>query len=534
MSKYLWRESRSGLWQVDAQWADRLLPVRARGGRSAGDSSDGLDGGAAAAATATTEFPLIAALREAELVKGGRGRRTVRITVGGTVLYAKQYEASWRARRMIRREWLTARWAREQGLPVARPVAACWKAGRPTLVTEDAGSQTLSQIIQQHYYPASDDEPPYPGDRPPELISLYRRRAGNVPQGVPGPAEIAALLADLLVRLDRLGLRHRDLHPGNIVLSSADDETADGGRVAGVKSGDGLVLLDLLDLETMPGPGSLHDHLVQLNHYFEPLAGRGERYRLLHLLEQAGLPLRHLAGRLERDTWRYHRRQWRSRDERANRQSKYYQRIRGANLRGMAASDVAAELNLADGASAGEEVWAGLNISELVKDSRRGRSGFGRLGERRVFIKRDSERGWRQPGRPWPSIVEAWLRGTRQKRAWQKANSLLVRGVGTARPLLWLDRQHGLAGCESVLASEALEDGWQSLDAALPAASGGSHLALVEAVARTIRRLHESGLSHRDLKAQNLLVRRDVGRPANVAGADVAARLAGDRPQVAR
>ncbi len=493
MSSYVWRESHSGIWRVDAQWADRLLPLR--------NPSNGK----------LQAFPLVAALRDARSVKGGRNRRTLGITIDNRQLYVKQYDTSWRSRRLLRREWLSNVWAHEKGLPVPRPVAACWKTGQPTLITEDAGSLTLSQIIHQHYYPPVDDEPPYPGDRPPELIRLYRRRNRSLPADVLAPRQIARLLADLLVSLDRLGLRHRDLHPGNLVLR--EDPSG--------KSPPHLVLLDLLELEQMPGRASLEDHLVQLNHYFEPLATRSERYRLLRLLEERGLPVRRQAADIERQTWQYHRRQWQSRDARAGRASKYFRKIRAPGFKGMAAADVAAKVVQLGSGGQMRELWQSLEITQEVKSSRRGRSGFGHLGGQSVFIKRDTERGWRHSGGPWPAIIDAMLRGTRQQRAWHKANSLLVRGIGTARPLLWLDRHHGLAGRESLLVTEALGDDWQTLDLALSQAEGRQHLALVDAVARTIRRLHDSGLSHRDLKAQNLLVRlerTDAARPGQADG----------------
>ena len=91
------------------------------------------------------------------------------------------------------------------------------------------------------------------------------------------------------------------------------------------------------------------------------------------------------------------------------------------------------------------------------------------------------------------------------------ANGLWIRGIGTARPVAWVDVGHGLRGRESVLVSEAL-DGWQPLDRALPACTGRAHTALVETLAREIRRMHEAGVSNRDLKAQNILVRYNAPR----------------------
>ena len=117
-----------------------------------------------------------------------------------------------------------------------------------------------------------------------------------------------------------------------------------------------------------------------------------------------------------------------------------------------------------------------------------------------------------------------------QARAWRRANALLVRGLRTARPLVWLDVSHGLLGRESLIVSEALDRPWQPLDQAVPAATGAAHLRLVETVAREVRRLHDAGISNRDLKAQNILVQCRNGRwlvaLVDMAGVAVRARQA--------
>jgi hypothetical protein len=342
------------------------------------------------------------------------------------------------------------------------------------------------------------------------LARLYRRRRAwaDWPQDVPRPRELARLIAELLLELHRLGLRHRDLHPGNLLL---------------VREGacPRLQVLDLLELEEMPGRQSLIDHLVQLNHFFEPLATRTERLRGLQMLDERGLRLLRQARRIEAATRRYRREFYRSRDGRCLRRSKYFRRVRTPGLTGFVAADWAERLPQDDA-----ELLAALEIRQPVKQSRHETSGFGLIGGVRVFIKRDVLR---------PGVVRLdWLlRGTRQRRAWVRANALLVRGIRTARPLAWLDVRHGLRGREGIFVAEAL-DGWRSLDAALaepglPAhpgapglvrASGPARRVLIETVAREVRRLHDAGLSNRDLKAQNILVRYD-GRAWRTAFVDM-------------
>lgn len=449
-------------WHADADFAEALLP--------AGEGE-----------------PAWLASERLEPVKGGHGRRTARVTVGDRRFYVKQYHGRPAARR-ARREWLSARWAAAAGLATPRPAAACWTGGRAVYVTADAGQEgrPLGDLVYETWFEPTDSEPPYPGHRPPEMVRLYRRRRTEPAAEAPTPRTVARLIADLLIEMHSLGLRHRDLHPNNLMLVGRGDDRR-------------LMVLDLVELEEMPGRASLVDHLVQLNHFFEPLATRTERLRVLKLLEARGLRLMADAGRIEAATWAYRRRFYRGRDRRCLRQSKYFRLVKMKGIRGAFAADWADRLP-----ESPEALLAALEVREPLKQSRREVSGFATLGGQRVFIKRDVQRNL---GR----LVGQWLRGTRQQRAWRMANGLLIRGIGTARPLAWFDVGRGLPGCRGVLVCEAL-DGWQSLDLALPEQSGATRAAMVETVARQVRRMHEAGISNRDLKAQNILVRYDGGR----------------------
>jgi len=476
MSREIVRKIGRERWHVDAEFAELLFPI--------GEIGAGL--------------PAALAVGRAEPVKAGHGRQTCRARVGGQRFYVKRYRGP-RGPGHARREWQTARRAFKVGLSTPRPVAACWQGGAAFVSLDAGGEQTLSDLVYEGCFDPAAAEPPYPGHRPPELVRLFRRRrpvaeAGLPgPQAVPAPRDLARMIADLLIELHSLGYHHADLHPGNLL-------------VVGDAGGARLQVLDLLALTEMPGREAVADHLVQLNHFFEPLATRSERFRVLKLLEARGLRFARDAARLEADTWAYRRSFYRGRDKRCSRVGKYFRRIEAGAIRGMAAADWADRLPQSE-----QELARALGIRTPVKQSRREVSGFGLVGDRRVFIKRDTDAGWRGRGRPWPAIADHWLRGTRQRRAWAKANALWIRGIGTARPVAWVDADHGLRGRESVLVSEAL-DGWQPLDQALPDCAGPAHAALVETLAREIRRMHDSGISNRDLKAQNILVRYNAPR----------------------
>ena len=515
MSREIVRRVGHEQWHVDAEFAELLFPV--------GEIGTGL--------------PAVLASGVAEPVKAGRARQTSRARVGGQRFYVKRYRGL-RGPGHARKEWQTARRAFRAGLSTPRPVAACWQGAAAFVSLDAGGEQTLSDLVYEGYYDPVADEPPYPGHRPPELVRLFRRRRPaaevHLPGGhaVPTPRDLARMIADLLIELHSLGYHHADLHPGNLLVVRAAGgdargralaATASAGSAGGLYGNDRadtrpaptngtagdlwrLQVLDLLAMEEMPGREAVADHLVQLNHFFEPLATRSERFRVLKLLEARGLRFARAAARLEADTWAYRRGFYRGRDRRCFRDGKYFRRIGAGAIRGMAAADWADDLPQSE-----RELARALEIRTPVKQSRREVSGFGLVGGRRVFIKRDTEAGWRSRGRPWPAVVDRGLRGTRQRRAWDTANGLWIRGIGTARPVAWVDVGHGLRGRESVLVSEAL-DGWQPLDRALPGCTGPAHTSLVETLAREIRRMHEAGVSNRDLKAQNILVRYDAAR----------------------
>ena len=204
MTAAVTRQIGGATWQVDAELAAALFPDQGE-----------------------TLASLVAAGR-IEPVKGGHERRTGRATFAGHTLYIKEFAGAFAGRR-ARHEWERARAAFEAGLVTPRPVAATWQ-GRAVCATLDAGpGRTLSDLIYESYFEPAADEPPYPGHRPPELVRLYRVRRPRPAGDAPSPREVARLVADLVIALHRLGLHHRDMHPGNLLVR----------RAKGTESGNG-------------------------------------------------------------------------------------------------------------------------------------------------------------------------------------------------------------------------------------------------------------------------------------------------------
>lgn len=110
----------------------------------------------------------------------------------------------------------------------------------------------------------------------------------------------------------------------------------------------------------------------------------------------------------------------------------------------------------------------------------------------------------------WFDDRGAWrrtLRGSRARRAWRDAFRLRMAEVATPAALLFAEGGARRRPC-SVLVSTFVEPAL-ALDAAVAAHGPEAARPVLRAAAALIARLHDEGLSHRDLKAPNLLVSPD-------------------------
>jgi serine/threonine protein kinase len=143
----------------------------------------------------------------------------------------------------------------------------------------------------------------------------------------------------------------------------------------------------------------------------------------------------------------------------------------------------------------------------LVKDSRTTKAGrCSSLPDGpELFIKRYNYQGFLY-------AMKDLVRSSRARRAWVTANGLQARGISTAPPVAYLERRRWRVLHESYLITEAIE-GEGLLEFTRRGAESQAFFRekrrLVSEIATLLRRLHESGVSHRDLKGQNILLQEE-------------------------
>jgi len=448
--------------------------------------------------------------------KQGRRRTVYRCEAGGAAYFVKSFPAQGLLRRLRarfglgpgRREWRALLAARAAGLDVPEPVALAHGDHEILVTREIPGARRLDEyLFEQYFEAAAADDPPYPGARPPELVALYRCRR-TPPAGTITPRALAAGLADLVARLAEADLYLPDLHPGNILISGGPEAWR-------------LSLVDLAEAERPAPPESTVEHLVQLEHFFEPIASVAERLRCLDRVGQIlGDTIE--AALVTRATADYRREFYRHRDRRTRQESKYFARIKVAALlpsqapqgnaltfgsrlsgglagvwRGWATADWGDAINalLANGSLSPDQPGATrlkppgrtADIWRLTLPDGRG-----------LVLKRHKRAGRRRPGQA--------LLGTRSRAAFRKGHALLARGIATARPAAAVDLRRRGAVKDTLLATEVATATVPLSEWLRQGPPARERRRLIRALAQMLRRMHDAGFSHRDLKAPNILV----------------------------
>jgi tRNA A-37 threonylcarbamoyl transferase component Bud32 len=323
---------------------------------------------------------------------------------------------------------------------------------------------------------------------------------------------LATALGRLAAQCHDAGICHNDLHAANILVQLTDDDQPR------------LYLIDLTAVRLGPEldwPAS-RANLTLLTRWFVPRSSRADRLRFWRAYyEERGLGVwprgpghrEHfaLARQLEQSALQSALAFWKSRDRRCLADNRHFRRVRRPGLVGHLVADFDAPVLttlLADPDAPLRQPGV-----RLMKDSRS--STVAELEcvmngvPRRLILKRFGVTDWTDP---WASL----LRPSPSLRSWLFGQAFRERCLPTARPLAVLHRVQAGMVREGYLLAEKIENAvdlhvFAAHLAELPTGQAQKLLRLaLDAVARTIRRLHLCRLSHRDLKATNLLIDPDL------------------------
>lgn len=444
---------------------------------------------------------------QAEVVKHGPHRTVYRVGLPGLDVHVKHYRLmdlrAW-LRELVRpaKAWMECRRAlavAECAIPTIEPLAigqagSTGKPGDSFLITRSlADTDAVSSFLEVTF---------------PTLPAAEQTHVRQ---------ELANELGRFVARLHQCGIAHDDLHAGNLLLRRED------GRLR-------LFLIDLhaARLGRPLDVAARWANLVLLNRYFSMRASRSDRLRFWRAYnaefavknpkrpDTARANSNEDARELERRTWASNLEFWRGRDSRCLGSNRYYQRVCSAVAVGHAVRDMdAATLDalLADP----DAPFADPNV-KLIKDT--GSSTVAELtipinGQPRpVIYKRFRVTSWSDP-------LVSLVRRPPAVRSWITGHGLRERDLPTPRPLAVLHRRrHGLLA-EGYLLVEKVTDA-MNLDKFVAALDGlsaeqrrRSLRSCIDKVARLLRDLHARHLSHRDIKASNILVASGKGLVAS-------------------
>jgi tRNA A-37 threonylcarbamoyl transferase component Bud32 len=328
---------------------------------------------------------------------------------------------------------------------------------------------------------------------------------------------LARALGEFVARLHDAGVMHNDFHAANILVRLEGDEPR----------------LFLIDLNTVRLGAPLswaasRENLIVLTRWFVPRVSRADRlrfWRAYFVARGMGVwprgplgPTDHFAfaGEVEAGALYSTLAFWKNRDPRCFANNRYYRRLRGRGVAGHAVADFD-RMTLAALVADPDAPFRRPGV-KLLKDSRSSTVAElevpHRGGVKRVIYKRFRLTTWTDP---WAALV----RRSPALRSWMFGHGFRERCLPTARPLVVLHRtraglrREGYLLCEKIENAVDLHGYVENLSRRSAAEARRSLCTCIDAVARAVRLLHRCRLSHRDLKAANLLLTDNLERPAS-------------------
>jgi tRNA A-37 threonylcarbamoyl transferase component Bud32 len=440
-------------------------------------------------------------------IKSGPHRTVWRVALPEGAIYIKHFLVP--DLRSVFRQWFR----RGKGRNEAKRAARLAAFGVTTIAPVALGERRKRGFLFDNYLIS----PEIPGAVP--LDQFVARQLAAMPpeRRKQTRRELARALGELTARLHEGGFLHNDFHPGNVLVRL--DER-------------GHPHLAMIDLDALRSPRVLGrreamNNLALLNHYFWTRSSRVDRVRFLraYLASRSGSvgdPASFARG-IESATRAWAERLWRRWGKRCLGTNKYFQTIRQGTTRCVASREIRSEdlARLLDDPDAPFQSSGAV----ILKDSRTTTVAEIVLpvggANVPVIYKRFNRKKLLDP-------LLTLLRPSRAWRAWQNGQHLASRGIPTPQNLAVILRSkpgpralpYRLLPHETYLLTRKAEPAItlgkytaEVLPTLPPDVVRSQIRSLTPALARLIRQLHERSLSHRDLKAANILIEGDPMAP---------------------
>jgi serine/threonine protein kinase len=413
-------------------------------------------------------------------------------------------------REMVR-QWLRRGKGRNEG----RRALSLAGIGVPTITPIALGEQRKHRFLFENYLitPAIPDTLPLDEFVETRLPTFDPARRARVRQA------LAIALGELTAHLHDAGFVHQDFHPGNLLVRIDGEDRP---RLA-------MIDLDALRVRRDLSWSDARANLALLNNYFWTRCGRVDRLRFLTTYLKArkasGAPdVLAFADAIERATRTWAERLWRRWGRRCHGHNKYFKAFRAERCWAVASRDLdrpEVRSLLAD-----PDAPFSLPGAIIIKDSR-----TSTVAEVVMNVR----------GKPTPVIYKRFnrkklldpvlnlFRPSRAWRSWRNGQHLACRSVATPQNLIVLGREssrrvrilpHQFWAHDTYLATVKSDPSITLGDYAMkgmPSLSGPARRERIRAIlpglARLIRTLHDRSLSHRDLKAANILIEGDADGP---------------------
>jgi tRNA A-37 threonylcarbamoyl transferase component Bud32 len=439
-------------------------------------------------------------------VKSGPHRIVYRVDLPEGAVYIKHYLVP--DYRAMFRQWFRRGKGRNEGKR-SEVLAAI---GVPTIYPIALGERRKRKFLFENYLVSWEIPGTVPLD---EFLENHLPELAEPARSVVRQ-HVATALAVLTARLHNAGMTHIDFHPGNVLVRLGPDDVPE---------------LSMIDLDALRQTSRLswakaQQNLALLDHYFWLRSSRTDRHRfLLAYLANRARPVpdvRRLARGIENSTRSWAERLWRRWGRRCRSTNKYFQEFKGSKSWGVAVRDF--DPTQITKLLADPDAPFACPQTTMIKNSRTSTVAETTMlvggSPTRVVYKRFNRKKWIDP---WLNLI----RPSRAWRSWQAGSDLASRGIPTPRNLVFLARKRNFWSSpfswflphETYIVTLKQDNAItlaEYVRRVLPTLDPGLRRATVQQInrelARLVRALHDRSLTHRDLKASNILVHRNAAQ----------------------